>query len=553
MFVRTLAPLALVVLLAVASPSLASRPAAQPKVDATPITLRVVSTYAAADREFDGGAAEIVAHDPQTQRLFIVNGQINGVDIVSVTEPLTPTLVTTIAISPTYGSGLQSVAVSDGILAVAVSGPEKTDPGVVAFFDADGAPLGQAQVGALPDMLTFTPDGTKVLTANEGEPNSYGEVDSVDPEGSVSIVDISAGPGAATVTTVGFTDFNAGGPRATELPDAVRIYGPGASVAQDLEPEYIAISPDGATAYVTLQENNALATIDIETGTVESIVALGFKDHSLEGNGLDSSDRDGAGGTASITIGTRPVLGMYQPDGVAAYQSGGQTFLVTANEGDARDWPGFAEEARVSSLALDPTTFPGGADASFARLNVTETLGDTDTDGDYDELYTLGARSFSIWDGATGALVYDSGDELERITAETYPDYFNASNTDNDLDSRSDNKGPEPEGVALGAVNGRTFAFVGLERIGGVMVYDVTDAEAPAFVQYINNRDFAQDLETDAWRDGGDLGPEGLLFVPAAESPTGTPLLIVANEISGTTTIYEVVANVVIALPWVGR
>lgn len=548
----TLFVVAALLLFAVPAAARPAGPAQEPPADPA-ISLRLVSRYAPASRAFDAGAAEIVAHDPATQRVFIVNGQTNAIDIVSVTEPLTPTLVSSIAIAPTYGAGSQSVAVKDGLVAVAVGAAVETDPGKVVFFDTDGALLGQATVGVLPDMLTFTPDGTKVLTANEGQPSSYGQPDSVDPEGSVSIVDISAGPGAAVVTTVGFADFNAGGPRAAELPAAVRIFGPGASVAQDLEPEYIAVSPDGATAYVTLQENNALAVIDIAAAEVGAILALGFKDHSLAGNGMDASDRDGPGATALISITAQPVLGMYQPDGIAAYRSGAGLYLVTANEGDARDYDGFAEEARVSSLTLDPTAFPGGALPGFARLNVTNTLGDAGADGDFEQLYAFGSRSFTIWDAASGAIVYDSGDDLETITAAAYPDFFNASNTDNDLDSRSDNKGPEPEGVTVGAINGRTYAFIGLERIGGVMVYDVTDPAAPSFVQYINSRDFTKDLETDAFREAGDLGPEGLLFVPGAASPTRTPLLIVANEISGTVAIYEIVADTLVHLPLLGK
>lgn len=535
--------------------SVAARPPLAP-LDQTPeppITLRRLSSFAPASRGFNLGAAEIVAHDPERQRLFVVNGQTSAIDIVSVSQPVTPTLVSSISIVPTYGSGLQSVTVRNGLVAVAVAGATKTDPGTVAFFDTDGAPRGQVTVGALPDMLTFTPDGTRLLTANEGEPNSYGQSNSVDPEGSVSIVDLRNGPAAATATTVGFGEFNSGGARASELPAGVRIFGPNATVAQDLEPEYLAISSDSAKAYVTLQENNALAVIDLASARVEAIRALGFKDHRVAGNELDSSDRDGPSNTAAINIGARPVLGMYQPDAIAAYQSGGQTYLVTVNEGDARDYPGLAEEARVSSLTLDATAFPGGAPAALARLQVTNRLGDSDNDGDYDALYSFGARSFSIWNASTGALVFDSGAAIERLIAERLPSFFNASSDDNSLDSRSDNKGPEPEGVTVGTVNGRSFAFIGLERIGGVLVYDVTTPTTPVFVQYLNERDFSQNLGTEAWRQAGDLAPEGLLFIPAAQSPTRTALLVVANEVSGTTTLYEIVADNLVYLPLVPK
>jgi DNA-binding beta-propeller fold protein YncE len=561
---RLFGVLVVVGLLVAVLPAAAQRGTPAPAQAEDPaITLSLLGRYAPASRAFDAGAAEIVAHDPATQQLFVVNGQTQSIDILSITTPTTPTLVSSIAINPTYGADAQSVAVHNGVVAVAIQPAVKTDPGSVAFFDTAGEPLGQVTVGALPDMLTFTPDGTRVLVANEGEPN---DLYTIDPEGSVSIIDLTNGVAEATVTTVGFTDFNAGGPRAGDLPAAVRIFGPNASVAQDLEPEYIAISADGGTAYVTLQENNALAIIDIAAAEVTAIAALGFKDHSLAANALDASDRDGPGNTALINIAPQPIFGMYQPDAVATYVYSGTTFLVTANEGDARVYPTvdipegpeegdiFNEESRVSSLTLNTTIFT--TTAAFARLNVTNTLGDTGGNGTFDELYAFGARSFSIWDGTTGALVYDSGDQLERITAAAFPEFFNASNTDNNLDSRSDNKGPEPEGVALGAINSRTYAFIGLERIGGVMVYDVTEPTAPSFVQYINTRDFTRSLDPELdppeWQDAGDLGPEGLIFVPANASPTRTPLLIVAYEISGTVAIFEIAADTLLHLPVIG-
>ncbi len=152
-------------------------------------------------------------------------------------------------------------------------------------------------------------------------------------------------------------------------------------------------------------------------------------------------------------------------------------------------------------------------------------------------LYTLGGRSFSIW-STDGAQVFDSGSDFERIIASSNPEFFNASNDDRTFDSRSDNKGPEPEGLVLGTVGKRRYAFVGLERMGGVMTYDITNPLAPVFVDYTNNRDFTVD-PADAPA-AGDLGPEGLLFIDAKDSPTRTPLLVVANEVSGTVTLYKI-------------
>ena len=204
---------------------------------------------------------------------------------------------------------------------------------------------------------------------------------------------------------------------------------------------------------------------------------------------------------------------------------------------------GNIEGVRISTLTLDPVAFPNAAElknnANLGRLLVTTERGDTDGDGDYDQLYTFGGRSFSIWNNQ-GQLVYDSGDDFERITAEQFPEYFNASNSNNTFDNRSDDKGPEPEGVVTGIINGRTYAFIGLERIGGVMVYDVTDPVSPTFVQYINNRDFTVATDSAAAKD---LGPEGLAFISAQDSPNGKPLLVVANEVSGSTTFYQIDLN----------
>jgi hypothetical protein len=307
-------------------------------------------------------------------------------------------------------------------------------------------------------------------------------------------------------------------------------------VAQDLEPEYIAVSPDSKTAYVALQENNAIAVIDIAKAKVLAIHPLGFKDWTA--SGLDASDRDNA-----INIQPWPVFGMYQPDGIACYEANGKRYIVSANEGDAREYDTFAEEARVRGITLDPTAFPNRSalrdNAAMGRLNITTALGDTDNDGDFDALYTLGGRSFSIWE-VNGSVVktFDSGDQFEQITASLLPAQFNSANDENDsFDSRSDNKGPEPEGIALGEIDGRTYAFIGLERIGGIMVYDITNPAAPAFVQYVNTRDFSGDAEAGT---AGDLGPEGIEFVSASDSPNGKPLLIVAYEVSGSVAIFEI-------------
>lgn len=487
----------------------------------------------------DGGgaaAAEITAFDHVTKRLFVVNGALGTVDVIDLQDPANPVTLTTLSVTQ-FGASANSVDTHDGIVAVAVEGHIKTSPGTVAFYDAATLNLiSSVTVGALPDMVTFDERGRQLLVANEGEPNDdY----TVDPEGSVSIIDVSdiANPSVRT-TTFGAYNGQVDALRAK----GVRIYGPNATVAQDFEPEYITVAENGRTAWVTLQENNAIAIVDVAAAIVTDIVALGFKDHSLAGNALDASDRDGPGGGPAVKIRRRPVLGMYQPDAIASYRVAGRTYLVTANEGDARDYggtPGFQEEARVGSLPINTSIFtdaacdgPCSANSRLGRLTVTTTLGLNAATGQYDALYVLGARSFSIWSDA-GQLVWDSGDQFEQRTSMLSNVAFNASNTGNSLDDRSDNKGPEPEGVVLARFGAKTFAFVGLERVGGVMVYDITNPNSPQFVTYANSRQGS----------GGDLGPEGLFFVPASESPNGAPLLIVGNEVSGTTAIWQIALN----------
>ena len=914
--------------------------------------LRVLGTYETG--LFDQSAAEIVAYDSNTQRVFVVNANNLSIDVLNISDPTNPNRINQIDVSP-FGAVANSVAVNDnGIVAVAVEADVKQDPGTVVFFNADGEQLNQVTVGALPDMLTFTSDGTKVLVANEGEPNDdYTN----DPEGSVSIIDISGGINNLTQANVSTADFSAFIGREDELRSrGVRIYGPEANAAQDLEPEFIAISADNNTAFVTLQENNAFGVVDINNATIVDVLPLGVKDYSrglpnltqfefsdlpllgttegdediflgglsglwLEGedengnlqfvtvpdrgpNGaptdvdddganerpfalpdyqarivrftLDESsgdieitdqifltredegetvpitglpnipevdeepvdifgqllpydpfgadmegivindgtfwtvdeyrpaiyhfDTDGSlinrfvpegtaalAGEAAGTFGTEtlpaeysnrrrnrgfealaldeeegilysfiqtplqnpdretsdnssvirilgidpttgepvseyvyllekptldpengsllvdkmgdavytgdgkflvverdssvtttgkkfifeidikgatnlladdapslpdgetleqqtadelaelgiqavnkvkvtnlpsigylagdkveglsllpdgrlavlndndfgllnepiesdgtvplspdpvpvvlgvidfseisnqidpsdedggfnlgnwPLFGLLQPDSIASFDIEGETYYVTADEGESRDYDSFSEEVRVGNeqYVLDPDVFDVAAikdNAALGRLRVTNQDGDIDGDGDFDQIVGHGGRSFSVWDDA-GNLVFNSGDAFERIIAEKIPANFNSDRDENTFDTRSDNFGPEPEAITTGVLDGKTYAFIGIERTGGIMVYDVSTPAEPSFVQYINNRDFTADVETSAV---GDLGPEGVTFISPEDSPNGDALLVVGNEISGTTTVYEFSPN----------
>ncbi len=494
------------------------------------ITLQPIGNYRTG--VFADGASEIVAFDAFTKRLFSVNGHNKTIDVLDLRDPSNPALLFPIDLAP-YGKSANSVAVGYGLVAVAVENENKQAPGKLCIFTTWGSCglVKSIDVGPLPDMVAFSPNGKFILVANEGEPS--GDY-TLDPEGSISIIDLRRGPFHATAATATFTRFN--DQKEALIASGVRIFGPNATVAQDLEPEYIAISHDSKKAWITLQENNALAVVSINNASVDTIIPLGYKDYLDSANTIDVSDKDG-----KISLKNWPVYGMYLPDAIASYTAWGKSFLITVNEGDSRAYDGFDEEERVKKLKLDPTAFPDASelqkDKNLGRLKITKTLGDIDGDGDYDKLFAYGGRSFAIWSDK-GKLIYESNALLEKITSEYFPDDFNASDEENgSFDDRSDDKGPEPEGVAIGQIRGATYAFIGLERIGGVMIFNVSNPYAPQFVDYVNTRDFAGDPATDG---AGDLAPEGLTFVPAWMSPTLKPLLIVGYEISGSITVFEV-------------
>jgi hypothetical protein len=494
------------------------------------ISLEVLGTYRAGG--FMSGAAEIVAYDRAAAALVVVNADKNALDVLSIADPRRPHLLRSIDLAP-YGAGVNSVDVhpDGGVLAAAVEAAPKTDSGRVVIFSTDGDFLAQVSVGALPDMLTFTPDGRRLLVANEGEPSDdYAN----DPEGSVSVIAIPPDPrdlSQSHVRTADFRRFDAHG-----IPEGVRVFGPHATVPQDLEPEYIAVTPDSRTAFVTLQENNALAVVDLDSATVERLIPLGVKNHALPGSGLDASDRDGR-----IRIEPAPVQGMYQPDTIKSFRAGGRVLLATADEGDPRSYAGFEESVRVRDLVLDPDAFPDAADLQrddqLGRLKVSRVEGDPDADGRHEHLVAFGGRGFTIRD-TLGRQVFESGDALERMTARHFADGFNSDNQDLlGFDTRSDDRGPEPEALAVGRVNGRVFVFVGLERTGGIAVFDATIPEQTVAAGFFTNRVYGADHHAGQ---AGDLGPECLLFIPGEHSPTGDPLLVSANEVSATVTIYRV-------------
>ena len=480
-------------------------------------------------------SAEIVTFDSDVDRMYIANSIGAKLDIVNFANPSNPILISSIAMAP-YGN-INSVVAHDSIIALAVENSNPQLNGSVVILDYNGNFLKQVTVGAMPDMITFNKNYTKILTANEGEPNA---TYTVDPEGSVSIIDISGGISSLTqanVTTLGLTAFNT--QSSTLLAQGIRLFSTSATVAQDLEPEYIAISDDNTKAYVAIQEANALLTIDLTTNSIVSLSALGYSQYNTgSGNALDASDQSGA----ILITGDLPIKGAYMPDAISYATIGGQGYIFTANEGDSREFATVIDANRISSSVfanLDPLAFPDAAilknNKFLGRLSALKYSGDTDGDGDYDELHVMSGRSFSIRNATTGAVVFDSKDLLEQITSKHpyFGSIFNASNTVGApaLKNRSDDKGPEIEGITVHEFNGAMYAFVSSERLGGVFIFNVQNPSTPNFVGYYNNRSNTAS--------GPDLGAEGIIFISAAESPNGNPLVILANEVSSTLSIYQ--------------
>ncbi|SHL81721.1 choice-of-anchor I family protein [Flavobacterium saccharophilum] len=450
-------------------------------------------------------AAEISTYDEKTKRLFTVNNSgTNQIDVIDISDPSKPVKIGKIDLTP-YEGASNSVDVYDGKLAVALeSTTNKQGNGKVVIFNTtDYSLIKQVTVGALPDMITFSPDGKYIMTANEGEPNTdYSQ----DPNGTISIIETST----YAVTTLDFASF---APQAETLKkDGFRISKVAKSFAQDIEPEYVTISDDSKTAWVTLQENNGVAKVDLTSKTITAIYPLGFKNYNTAENAIDVSDKDD-----KIAFNPWKVKGMFMPDAISHFSANNVPYFVTANEGDAREYTANTDIKRMKDLTLDATVFPDAAtlklETNLGRLNLIADMGDNDGDGDLDEMVAFGARSFSIWNGSTGKIVYDSKNDVDKKTQElgTYDD------------KRSDDKGSEPEAVKVVKMGNQNILFVGLERSDAFMTYDVTNPTSPQYLQTVKTGD----------------APEGVLFIPASKSPTKRSLLVVSSEGDGTVKIYQ--------------
>jgi 2',3'-cyclic-nucleotide 2'-phosphodiesterase (5'-nucleotidase family)/3',5'-cyclic AMP phosphodiesterase CpdA len=511
---------------------------------AASLPISQIASYSTGEHDPEGGIQEIVTYNPVNQFAYSVNGKYGmltaismkglnaGSNSVAKLDGTNTNVESLVNIDGFDYGDMTSVAVSpDGTkMAVAIQAGAYDQAGRVALFscDSDGVLsfTSSYQTGVQPDMVVFA-DNNTVLTADEGEPRmGYGG--GADPKGTVTVVDLAAG----TSVQADFTEFDETTARAGLVNERV-VLKKGAAPSVDLEPEYIAVS--GTKAYVSLQEANSVAVLDLPTRKFTGVYPLGVQDYSKVAIDLDNtSEKDGGKYTPRYYENT---YGLRMPDGIASYQKGGKTYLLTANEGDSREWgvestPGYYINENEKKL----TAADGVTTEKKVRLLSTDYEGPEGL-SDGSKNYLFGGRSFSVFEaGENGlTLVYDSEDAFESKTAAYLPAYFNCSNDNSFADNRSNKKGPEPETVTVGTVNGRTYAFIALERIGGVMVYDVTNPSSSSYVNYINSRDFV-DLDEDGI--GSDDSPEGLKFVPAAQSPTKKPLLLAAFEVSGDVGVY---------------
>ncbi|HBB9942409.1 choice-of-anchor I family protein [Vibrio parahaemolyticus] len=560
----------------IASFSAQCKPISSPAAGETSIQGLTFVGSSIADAPFDTSAAEIVNYDACTDKLYVVNAQAKRVDVLSLNESSAPSQTDFIDLTDAGTSaGIEigaanSVAVFNGLVAVAIENNNKQEDGLIALYRSDNLSLITTfKTGALPDMVGFSKDGRYIATANEGEPNSdY----SIDPEGSVTLVDLSKGINNADVTQIGFGEFD--GVRSDELPKAVRISGPNASIAQDLEPEYLTFADNGKI-YVALQENNAMAIIDPQNHSVEKIVALGEK--SWSNSKLDASNKDKIIGNLKSYP---QLVGLYMPDTLDSYSINGQTYIVSANEGDGREY-GFKTtqaECDQAGFKWDEDDYQGTPDYTNVKgsclshidevrgkkLKVTtdhplaEALKDNKqlarlkvikpnhTLNAEENVQAFGARSFSIWN-ENGELVFDSGDDFATVALLNEGKHFNSTNDSNSSgDDRSDDKGIEPEAIEVAKINGRYYAFIGLERQGGIMVYDITEPKQAQFLHYVNHRDYTQPVCT-LVEDGecandtynpkaGDLAPESINYF----ARNGQHFIAVGNEVSGTTSVFRI-------------
>ena len=501
------------------------------------------------------GSGEIATFHPGSKRIFATNGIKNSIDIFDISNVAAPKKVGSLSLSP-YGNDVTSVAAGRDVVVAAVlvtetfsaTGAPSTPNGKLVVFDTNGKVLSSPDIlGVLPDSVTFAPNGTTALVAIEGQPvcakddpattakedTDYSKAS--DPEGGVSIVDLT-NPAAPVVKFAGFKQFNVAQMKAKGIAVSSVVN----NVAKDFEPEFIT-AVDNKYAYVTIQEANAIGKLDIEAASFESVTRA--FESKLSVTARDTSDRDSGAGPRNYAN----VVGASQPDAIASFKVGSGHYFVTANEGDAREYTCLNDDQRASSLKVDTRRFPNwstlSASAALGRAKVNPTIGDRDGDGDIDTIHLRGSNSMTMY--RNGIALWDSGELLDQIQIKAFgvANINGSHSLSSDKSTmnyvgqdRSDDKGSEPEGVAVGMVGNTRVAILGLERMTALAVFDITQPRSPVFQEWL------QMLPAKATpaKDVKHWSPEGIVFVPADKSPSGKALIITSYELSGSISIHQI-------------
>ena len=522
------------------------------QADEATMKITEISSIATGDGE---GSAEIATYHAGSKRIFATNGVKNTIDIFDISDVANPKKVGFLDLSP-YGNDVTSVAAGKDVVVAVVHVSEKfsatgvptTTNGKIVVFDTTGKVLSSPDVlGVLPDSVTFAPNGTTALVAIEGQPvcakddpataakEDADYTKASDPVGGVTVVDLS-NPAAPVLEFAGFDQFTVSEMRAKGIAVSSVVN----NVSKDFEPEFVT-AIDNDYAYVTIQEANAIGRLNIQTATFESITRAFESKHSKVAR--DTSDRDAGAGPRTYAN----VVGASQPDAIAGFKMGSGYYFLTANEGDAREYTCLDDDLRASALKVDPRRFPDwktlSGSAALGRAKVNPTMGDKDGDGDIDTIHLRGSNSMTMY--RNGLVIWDSGDLLDQIqTAAFGVANINGSHslsadkaTMNYVgQDRSDDKGAEPEGVAVGMVGDRRIAVLGLERMTALAVFDITQPRSPVFIEWL------QMVPTKATpaKDVKYWSPEGIVFVAADKSPSGKALIITSYELSGSLSIHQI-------------
>ena len=543
-------PLSLIAVLTASALFAAGQLPAQ--ADEATVKITEISSITSGDGE---GSAEIATYHAGSKRIFATNGVKNTIDIFDISDVANPKKVGSVALSP-YGNDVTSVAAGKDVVVAVVNVSDKfsatgvptTTNGKIVVFDTAGKVLSSPDVlGVLPDSVSFAPNGTTALVAIEAQPvcakddpataakEDADYTKASDPVGGVTVVDLSD-PAAPVLKFAGFDQFTVSEMRAKGIAVSSVVN----NVSKDFEPEF-ASAIDNNYAYVTIQEANAIGKLNIQTATFESITRA--FESKVSQVARDTSDRDSGAGPRTYAN----VVGASQPDAIAGFKMGSGNYFITANEGDAREYTCLNDDFRAASLKVDPRRFADwktlSGSAALGRAKVNPTIGDRDGDGDIDTIHLRGSNSMTMY--RNGLAIWDSADLLDQIqTAAFGVANINGSHS---LSSdkatmnyvgqdRSDDKGSEPEGVAVGMVGDRRIAVLGLERMSALAVFDITKPRVPVFIEWL------QMLPAKATpaKDVKYWSPEGIVFVPADKSPSGKALIITSYELSGSLSIHQI-------------